>query len=66
MLKQSGDLVILHGRNQGVKGGGSLSKKIDKDYSNWMGIKKFLEQFVHEILTCDSLFFLYVHLKILV
>ena len=41
-------------------------KKIDKDDSNWMAIKKNWEQFVNEILTCDSMIFLYLHLKIFV
>ena len=32
-------------------------KKIDEDYSNWLGIKKNLEQFVYKKLTCDYMFF---------
>ena len=41
-------------------------KKIDIDYSKWMIIKKNVKQFVIEILTCHSMFFLSLHLKIFV
>ena len=58
---------------RGVQGGGRLPppqppghwKKLDKDYGNWKGIKFFIEQFVNEILTCDSFFF-NLHLKVFV
>ena len=61
---QLSDAVIRsrHGRSQG----GALApppqppggwKKIDEDYSDWLGIKKNLQQFVYKRLTCDYMFF---------